>query len=69
MSSAINHKKRSHRSEAAHYQAARQMKGSAPRRLGLYTGCHGLGIMAALHRMGLAHRAPRRREQKDKTEN
>ena len=68
MSSAINHKKRSHRSEAAHYQAARHMKGSAPRRLGLYTGRNGLGIMAALHRLGLAHRARRRREQETKAE-
>lgn len=67
MASAINHKKRSHRSYKGHMQAASHMKGSAPRRLGLYTGRSGLGIMRALARLGKAHRA-RRREAKGKNE-
>ena len=67
MASAINHKKRSHRSHKGHMQAAAHMKGSAPRRLGLYTGRSGLGIMRALARLGKAHRA-RRREAKGKNE-
>lgn len=67
MASAINHKKRSHRSYKGHMQAASHMKGSAPRRLGLYTGGSGLGIMRALSRLGMAHRA-RRREAKGRDE-
>lgn len=66
MASAINHKKRSHRSHAAHRQAASHMKGSAPRRLGLYTGRRGLGIMAALRRLGMAHSIRRRRAADEK---
>lgn len=66
MASAINHKRRSHRSHTAHQQAARHMKGSAPRRLGLYTGRHGLGIMAALRRLGMAHSIRRRRPKDEK---
>ena len=51
MSSAMNHRKRSHRSEAAHYNAARKMKGSPTRKVGLYSAKHGLGIMSMIRKM------------------
>ncbi len=57
MSSAMNHRKRSHRSEARHYYACRAMKGSAPRITGLRSARHGLGIVRTLR--ALFHRPSR----------
>lgn len=64
MSSAVNHRKRSHRSEAAHYHACRTMKGSAPRITGLYGARRGLGIVAALRALARRYK----RESRSKTE-